>query len=89
MRKALIVEDEQPIRELLRLHLELAGCALDEASDGRQGLERSRSTPNSLILLDLMLPGLDGEADKVLGLESGAGMIVERKPEARPGTEGE
>jgi DNA-binding response OmpR family regulator len=92
------VEDEAAIRELLRLHLELAGFALEEASDGRAALDTARAAPFDLILLDVMLPGLDGvsvcrairgggpnadapilmltardgEADKVLGLESGA-----------------
>ncbi|HLG57823.1 MAG TPA: response regulator transcription factor [Vicinamibacterales bacterium] len=97
-RRALVVEDEIAIRELLRLHLGLAGFTLDEAGDGRQALEMARTTSFDLILLDVMLPGLDGvsvcrairgggpnvdspilmltardgEADKVLGLESGA-----------------
>jgi DNA-binding response OmpR family regulator len=38
-RLALVVEDERLIRELLRLHLELAGFTLDEVGDGRTGLE--------------------------------------------------
>ena len=42
--RALIVEDEAPIRELLRLHLDLGGFALDEAGDGRRGLDLARST---------------------------------------------
>jgi DNA-binding response OmpR family regulator len=97
-RRAFVVEDEAPIRELLRLHLGLAGFVVDEIADGTQALARARTTPFDLVLLDLMLPGLDGvtlcrairdgganvdtpilmvtardaEADKVLGLESGA-----------------
>jgi DNA-binding response OmpR family regulator len=59
-RRALVVEDDAGIRELLRLHLDLAGFALDEASDGRLALDRARSSPFDLILLDVMLPGLDG-----------------------------
>ena len=59
-RRALVVEDEAAIRELLRLHLDLAGFALDEASDGRLALDAARTTPFDLILLDVMLPGLDG-----------------------------
>ena len=39
-RRALVVEDDAGIRELLRLHLDLAGFALDEASDGRLGSTR-------------------------------------------------
>jgi DNA-binding response OmpR family regulator len=98
VRRALVIEDEVAIRELLRLHLELAGFTLDESGDGRQALDLARATSFDLILLDVMLPGLDGvsvcrairgggantetpilmltardaEADKVLGLESGA-----------------
>lgn len=101
-RRALVVEDDVAIRELLRLHLSLAGFHVEEAADGRTGLERARATAFDVIVLDLMLPGLDGitvcrairsegggaaasrdapilmltardtEADKVLGLESGA-----------------
>jgi DNA-binding response OmpR family regulator len=59
-RKALIVEDDAGIRELLRLHLDLAGVTIDEASDGRLALDRARSSRFDLILLDVMLPGLDG-----------------------------
>jgi DNA-binding response OmpR family regulator len=58
--RALIVEDEVAIRELLRLHLDLGGFALDETGDGRQALDMARTTHFDLILLDVMLPGLDG-----------------------------
>jgi len=97
-RRILLVEDEAPIRELLRLHLSLAGFDIDEVADGTAALERVRSEKFDLIVLDVMVPGLDGitlcrairsqsinmasavliltargsEADKVLGLESGA-----------------
>jgi DNA-binding response OmpR family regulator len=59
-RLALVVEDERSIRELLRVHLELAGFRLEEASDGRVALDRARNSAFDLILLDVMLPGLDG-----------------------------
>ncbi|HMF98652.1 MAG TPA: response regulator transcription factor [Vicinamibacterales bacterium] len=59
-RRILIVEDEAPIRELLRLHLSLAGFAVDEISDGAQALDRLRAERYDLVVLDLMLPGLDG-----------------------------
>ena len=96
--RALVVDDETPIRELLRLHLELAGFEVSECGDGRDALERLGSIAFDVVLLDLMLPGIDGvalcraarhagpnaaapilllsargaEADKVLGLQSGA-----------------
>ena len=41
-RRVLVVEDELPIREILRLHLELAGFDLDEVGDGRDALDRPR-----------------------------------------------
>jgi DNA-binding response OmpR family regulator len=59
-RSVLVVEDDGGIRELLRLHLDLAGFTIDETSDGRAALDRARSSPFDLILLDVMLPGLDG-----------------------------
>jgi DNA-binding response OmpR family regulator len=94
----LVVEDEANIRELVALHLRLEQLTPIEAADGNAGLELARTRPFDLIILDLMLPGLDGvtvcrairresinagtpvlmltarrdEADKVLGLDSGA-----------------
>jgi DNA-binding response OmpR family regulator len=59
-RHVLIVEDEAPIRELVRLHLSLAGLAVTEIGDGARALELARSTRFDLIILDVMLPGLDG-----------------------------
>ena len=59
-RRILVVEDESAIRELLRLHLSLAGFEIEEIGDGAAALERTRSSRFDLIVLDLMLPGLDG-----------------------------
>ncbi|PYQ72842.1 MAG: DNA-binding response regulator [Acidobacteria bacterium] len=59
-RHVLIVEDEPPIRELLRLHLELVGFNVSEVADGRAALDVIRSRPFDLIVLDVMLPGVDG-----------------------------
>jgi DNA-binding response OmpR family regulator len=59
-KRALVVEDEAAIRELLRFHLDLAGFAVEEVDDGRRALDRSRAHAFDLILLDVMLPGLDG-----------------------------
>jgi DNA-binding response OmpR family regulator len=58
--RILVVEDESAIRELLRLHLSLAGFAVTEAGDGARGLELARTQPFNLIVLDVMLPGIDG-----------------------------
>src|SRR5437868_1477970 len=59
-RRLLVVEDEPAIRELLRLHLSLAGFEIDESADGTAALERARAEKFDLIVLDVMLPGLDG-----------------------------
>src|SRR3954454_3289042 len=59
-RQILVVEDESAIRELLRLHLSLAGFDIEEIGDGGAALERGRTERFDLIVLDLMLPGLDG-----------------------------
>jgi len=58
----LIVEDEAAIRELVAFHLETAGFAVRQAGDGEQGLASALSDPPDLIVLDLMLPGMDGVA---------------------------
>jgi two-component system alkaline phosphatase synthesis response regulator PhoP len=94
----LVVEDEANIRELVALHLRLEELTPVEAADGTTALELTRTRRFDLLILDLMLPGLDGvtlcrairrdsantqtpilmltarreEADKVLGLDSGA-----------------
>jgi DNA-binding response OmpR family regulator len=96
--RVLVVEDDGSIRELLALHLGLEGFACVTLADGREALGRIQQEPFDLLVLDLMLPGVDGitlcrairregpnrdalvlmltarreEADKVLGLESGA-----------------
>ena len=58
--RILIVEDEAPIRELLRLHLSLAGFDIEEVPEGTAALRRARAEKFDLIVLDLMVPGLDG-----------------------------
>lgn len=59
-RRVLVVEDDASIRELLQLHLGLAGFAVDDLGDGRQALDVARTTAFDLLVLDVMLPGLDG-----------------------------
>lgn len=56
----LVVEDEKDIRELLVFSLAREGFAVLEADSGTAALEQARSGRPDLILLDLMLPGLDG-----------------------------
>ncbi len=56
----LIIEDEKDIRELLVYNLRKDGYAILDSGDGKEGLDMARSKLPDLILLDLMLPGLDG-----------------------------
>lgn len=60
MSKILIIEDESSIAELERDYLELSGFEVEMESDGAKGLELAEHQDYSLIILDLMLPGLDG-----------------------------
>lgn len=55
-----MVEDDGAIRELLQLHLGLAGYLVEEEANGRLALDRARATRFDLLVLDVMLPGLDG-----------------------------
>jgi DNA-binding response OmpR family regulator len=94
----LVVEDEANIRDLVCLHLTVEGFTCVQASNGIDAIERAKEQAFALVVLDLMLPKLDGvavcralrrgelngtvpilmltarreEADKVLGLDSGA-----------------
>ena len=56
----LIVEDDVHIRELLKLYLEKEGYTVTIAADGRQGLKQFRQEQPDLILLDVMMPVMDG-----------------------------
>ncbi|MGQ9779801.1 MAG: response regulator transcription factor [Bacillota bacterium] len=54
------MEDERAIAESIAFNLEREGYRVETASDGRLGLETVLSSPPDLVILDLMLPGLDG-----------------------------
>lgn len=58
--RTLVVEDTAEIADLIRLHLEDLGLQVTCAADGIVGLELARNGTFDLIVLDLMLPGLDG-----------------------------
>jgi two-component system, OmpR family, alkaline phosphatase synthesis response regulator PhoP len=60
MTKVLVIDDEAPIRLLCRVNLEAEGMEVLEAADGPSGLEVAKSSRPDLILLDVMMPGLDG-----------------------------
>src|SRR3982751_4815050 len=96
--RVLVVEDDVHLRDLVVLHLQLEGLTAVAAGDGAEGLRLAKADPFDLLILDVMLPELDGvtvcravrreslngdvpilmltarreEADKVLGLDSGA-----------------
>ncbi len=59
-RTVLIVEDDRNIADLLRLYLEKEGYEVVIASDGLRGVEKFREVQPALVLLDVMLPGMDG-----------------------------
>jgi len=58
--RVLVVDDEAPIRLLCRVNLEAEGMNVVEAADGRTGLDVARAAQPDVILLDVMMPGLDG-----------------------------
>ena len=60
MGKILIVEDEVNIRQLLRYNLEKEGFVVQEAEDGAVGLKLIRAERPDLVVLDLMLPSMNG-----------------------------
>jgi DNA-binding response OmpR family regulator len=71
MTKVLVIDDEAPIRLLCRVNLEAEGMSVLEAPDGPTGLEKARAEGPDVVLLDVMMPGLDGwgVAEQLLGDE--------------------
>lgn len=59
-RRVLVVEDDPTVREVVGDYLRSAGLIVDEASDGFQALHLAERTPPDLVVLDRMLPGVDG-----------------------------
>ena len=68
MTKVLVIDDEEPIRLLCRVNLQLEDMDVLEAADGPTGLDQAREHRPDVILLDVMMPGLDGwrVAEKLL-----------------------
>lgn len=58
--KVLVVDDEERIRRLLKMYLERENFIIDEAEHGEEAVEMAVKTDYDIILLDLMLPGIDG-----------------------------
>lgn len=60
MKKILIVEDDQSIAELQRDYLEMSGFSVEICNDGKTGLRNIENGDYDLLILDIMLPGMDG-----------------------------
>jgi DNA-binding response OmpR family regulator len=58
--RVLVIDDEAPIRLLCRVNLEAEGMEVLEAADGPSGLAMARAETPDVVLLDVMMPGLDG-----------------------------
>lgn len=58
--RVLVIDDEAPIRLLCRVNLEAEGIEVLEAPDGKSGLDLARAEHPDVVLLDVMMPGLDG-----------------------------
>ena len=60
MPSVLVVDDEDQVRQLIRETLEQAGYDVQEARDGKEGLERYRANPADLVIMDILMPDQDG-----------------------------
>ena len=58
--KLLVVDDEQGIRSIIRKYAEFEGYTVDEAADGMEAVDKCRSNSYDLIIMDVMMPELDG-----------------------------
>ena len=58
--KILIIDDDDQVREILRMWLEKSGYDVFEASDGKKGVEIQRQTPVEMLICDLIMPGQEG-----------------------------
>ena len=58
--KILIVEDEEHIRKFVRINLERNGFVVLEADTGEKGIDIARTESIDVVVLDIMLPGIDG-----------------------------
>lgn len=86
MPSVLVVDDEDQIRQLIRETLEQAGYEVQEARNGKQGLERYRAKPADLVIMDILMPDQDGlesimtlrrefPASRVIAITGGSDMI--------------
>ena len=86
MPSVLVVDDEDQIRQLIRETLEQAGYEVQEARDGKEGLDRYRAKAADLVIMDILMPDQDGlesimtlrrefPAAKVIAITGGSDMI--------------
>lgn len=86
MPSVLVIDDEDQVRRLIRDTLEEAGYNVQEARDGNEGLERYRTEPSDLVIMDILMPGQDGlesimtlrrefPASRVIAMTGGSDMI--------------
>ena len=78
MTKVLVIDDEAPIRLLCRVNLEAEQMDVIEAADGPSGVDKARAEEPDVILLDVMMPGLDGwrVAEQLLKDDRTAGIPI-------------
>ncbi|MDX2471000.1 MAG: response regulator [SAR324 cluster bacterium] len=71
--KILVVDDEQNLRDLIQFRLQAKGFAVENASNGAEAIEKAKANRPDLIVLDVMMPDLDGFAvlEIIKGEESG------------------
>jgi len=76
--KVLVIDDEAPIRLLCRVNLEAEDMDVIEAADGPSGVEKAQAESPDVILLDVMMPGLDGwrVAEQLLDDERTVGIPI-------------
>ena len=60
LRRVLVIEDDRDIAQLVKMHVEELNCQVVLAHDGIDGLAQAESSTFHLVILDLMLPGIDG-----------------------------
>jgi two-component system, OmpR family, alkaline phosphatase synthesis response regulator PhoP len=58
--KILLVDDEENIRDLAALYLEKEGFTVESAANGKEALARFQQSPPAMVILDVMMPGIDG-----------------------------
>lgn len=86
MPSVLVVDDEDRIRRLIREVLEQAGYVVEEARNGKEGLERYRASQTDVVIMDILMPDQDGfesiltlrrefPASRVIAMTGGSDMI--------------